>query len=86
MSFEHDDLGIDLDFSRRLPECFCCRKKTDGFRRLNWEGEITVLCGTHFDEWLRRRYQGDHDLTPEKFAKELREGKYRPCWEAKIDE
>jgi hypothetical protein len=88
--FDHDDLGIDLEWAKSLPECQACRKRTDGAKRCP---DGTNLCGTHFDEWIARRWRADEkgvrsdrNLTAADFARELREGKFRPCWEAKIEE
>ena len=83
MSFDHNELGIDLEYARRLPECQGCRKKSDGSKRCP---DGTILCGAHFDAWTARRKLGEHALTAAEFAKELREGKFRPCWEARIEE
>ena len=85
MSFDHDDLGIDLEWAKRLPECQGCRKKTDGAKRCP---DGTILCGTHFDEWVLTRWACRRDgrtcesLSAAEFAKSLREGRYRPCWTA----
>lgn len=84
-SFDHDDLGIDLDSAAKLPECHACRKKSDGAKVVEELGNKIVLCGAHFDEWLARHKRRDFILASD-FARELREGRYRPCWEAKIEE
>ena len=80
-SFDHEELGIDLDRVAAIPECHACRKKSDG-HIVTRDG--TVLCGKHFDEWAHRRAFGD-SITPAEFARELREGRYKPCWEAKLE-
>lgn len=69
-----DDIGIDLD--RDLPTCAACRKKSDGCRRM---GDGTYLCGTHTDEFLLHSKLRESAAD---FAKRLREGPYRACWEA----
>jgi hypothetical protein len=89
MSFDHDDLGIDLDRVAVLPECMACRKKSDGCAVIIefHEGAETktILCGKHYDEWTNRRRLGD-TITARAFAASLREGRFRPCWEAKMDD
>lgn len=85
MPFDHESLGIDLEYIARLPECHACRKKSDGAKTCP---DGTVLCGTHFDEWLAERYSaaGPMTITAADYARRQREGKYRPCWEAKLEE
>ena len=80
MSFDHETLGIDLERAKGLPTCAGCRRQSDGARAAP---DGTILCGTHFDEWLALSQIG---LLPPaaEYAKSLREGKYRPCWEAKL--
>jgi hypothetical protein len=87
MSFDHDELGIDLDRVATLPECAACRKKSDGAKTVTApDGKKTTLCGTHYDEWLTRRYTERVAPSAEDFARELRIGKFKPCWDAKIDD
>lgn len=79
-NLDHDDLGIDLEHAKTLPICDACRKQSDGSVKCS---DGTILCGAHYDEWMCRGIGGG---TAADFAKELREGRYKPCWEAKIDE
>lgn len=85
MTFDHDDLGIDLDRIRALPECAACRKKSDGHKKAP---DGTILCGRHFDEWAMSRYVDGSKpkITAADFAANLRSTTYRACWEAKIEE
>jgi len=84
VSFDHDELGIDLKRAANLPECQACRKKSDGFKRCP---DGTILCGRHFDAWLVSRYSPvGSTVTAADFAKSLREGPFKPCWDAKIEE
>lgn len=77
MSFDHESLGIDLDRAKSFPVCSACRKQSDSARTAP---DGTVLCGTHYDEWLAL-YQYAMLTPAAAFAQKLREGKYRPCWE-----
>jgi hypothetical protein len=70
-----DTLGIDL--AKNLPTCMACRKQADGCKKIGY----VVLCGTHYDEFLRQ-----NKLTAVDFAKSLREGKFKPCWDASLEE
>lgn len=77
------------------PPCCVCRKESDAARQ-PWvgarapSGALLYLCGTHFDEWLQAERTLLHRLAEgttihtrfAAWAKGLREGKYRSCWEA----
>jgi hypothetical protein len=84
MSFNTEDLGLDM--LKLLPVCHSCRKKSDGAK--NCAG--TILCGTCYDSWrlevVKMKSRGfTAGITAEAFAKEQREGKFRPCWEAQLE-
>ena len=80
MSFDHETLGIDLESAKTFPVCMACRRQSDAAQTAP---DGTVLCGTHYDEWLHR-YNYAFLMPAAAFAKELREGRFRPCWEAKL--
>ena len=69
-----EDIGIDLDLD--LPTCAACRKKSDGAKRCQ---DGTILCGTHYDDFLRASRLTD---SAAEYAKKMREGPFRACWEA----
>lgn len=80
-----EDLGLDLH--KDLQTCQACRKKSDGARTCV---DGTVLCGTHYDAWRLEVVKMKHlgftpTITAVEFAKEQREGKYKPCWEAQLE-
>lgn len=83
--FDHDELGIDLERAKALPECSACRKKSDGAQTIGG----VVLCGTDFDAWSRVNAERSARRWPrvsaEAWAAEQRSGKYRACWEAKVE-
>lgn len=82
MPWDHNDLGIDLQRAKSLPICDACRKQSDGCQRCP---DGTILCGTHYDEWLQKNwatYRLGKALTASDYASELRNGKFKRCWEA----
>lgn len=78
------DLGLDLVTAHAT--CAACRKQSDGAKTC---GDGTVLCGTHFDEFLATLFPNhvDHARkeTPAAFAKRLREGPFASCWAAELE-
>jgi hypothetical protein len=56
--------------------CQGCRKDSDAAKKCE---DGTVLCGTHYDDYLRERRA--KKVTGADFARGLREGPYRKCWE-----
>lgn len=84
MPYDPDDLGLDLLHAQGLPECMACRKKSDGAVTVTENGVVTILCGTHHDEWRRETRSGT-PITAAGFAADLRFGHYRACWEATIE-
>lgn len=81
----HLDVGLDLERAKALPECAACRKKSDGAKRA---ADGTVLCGTHFDEFLATLFPKSEwfgkGLSPAAFAQRLRETRYAACWTATV--
>jgi hypothetical protein len=76
-----DDLGVDLEHAKALPECAACRKKSDGAKRA---ADGTVLCGTHLDEYLATLFPASliRGESPAVFAARLRRERYAACWAA----
>lgn len=83
--YSAEDLGIDTHAV--LKTCMACRKQSDNAKTC---GDGTVLCGTHFDEWLRmslkQRAVGHIPDTAARYADALRVGPFKPCWEAQLTE
>lgn len=68
-----------------LPTCQVCRKQSDGSKALyGW-----MLCGTHHDEGLRVARDphgfGSANERVEAWVHGLREGRFKPCWDAVIE-
>lgn len=64
--------------------CMACRKRSDGAVQVTGPARAFIyLCGTHYDECLAAwKLAGDVDffVFAVAFTKDLREGKYAPCW------
>lgn len=82
MTYNPDDLGLDLERAKALPECMACRKKSDGARMIGG----VVFCGTHADEFWKQANDVGGFKIPMDFAVNLRATKYRNCWTATLDD
>lgn len=86
MTYDPDDLGLDMERAKALPECAACRKKSDGFKIVAG----IAVCGAHYDEWMATNAAREAKRWPRvsiaEFALGLREGHFKACWEATIDE
>lgn len=84
-TFSNEDLGLD---TATKSTCLACRKSSDGAKQTL--DRTTVLCGAHYDEYLRQTARMIRDnfkpLSGAEFARELREGPFKPCWEAQLPE
>lgn len=75
-----DTHDIGLGHRKEPRTCEACRKASDGYR-VTKDG--TVLCGTHYDEYLRIGSRAT--LSGRSFATWMAETKYKSCWEARVE-